>query len=103
VKEFTIASTLQRMLQDVLAVGSDLTWLPMPSSSATSRCQAHDHRREALHRRTGGSAVSPVRCGPSGRAHGLRGGGAALRPTPGGAPQTPCSPAPLAPRRDPGR
>ncbi|MGH9136297.1 MAG: TldD/PmbA family protein [Acidimicrobiales bacterium] len=28
-REFTIGSTLQRMLQDVTAVGSDLTWLPM--------------------------------------------------------------------------
>ena len=28
-REFTIASTLQRMLHDVVAVGSDLTWLPM--------------------------------------------------------------------------
>ena len=29
VREFTIASTLQRMLQDVLAVGNDVDWLPM--------------------------------------------------------------------------
>ena len=29
VREFTIASTLQRMLQDVLAVGNDIDWLPM--------------------------------------------------------------------------
>jgi PmbA protein len=28
VREVTIASTLQRILQDVLAVGADLTWLP---------------------------------------------------------------------------
>lgn len=28
-REFTIASTLQRMLQDVQAVGGDLEWLPM--------------------------------------------------------------------------
>jgi PmbA protein len=28
-REFTIASTLQRLLQDVVAIGSDLTWLPM--------------------------------------------------------------------------
>lgn len=28
VREITIASTLQRMLQDVAAVGSDLTFLP---------------------------------------------------------------------------
>lgn len=35
VKEFTIASTLQRMLQDVRAVGSDLTFLPMSAAGAT--------------------------------------------------------------------
>jgi PmbA protein len=35
VKEFTIASTLQRMLQDVLAVGADLTWLPMSAAGVT--------------------------------------------------------------------
>ena len=29
VREFTIASTLQRMLHDVVAVGSDLEWLPI--------------------------------------------------------------------------
>ena len=28
VREITVASTLQRMLQDVVEVGSDLTWLP---------------------------------------------------------------------------
>ena len=28
VREFTIASTLQRMLHDVQAVGNDLEWLP---------------------------------------------------------------------------
>jgi len=28
VREFTIASTLQRMLQDVQAVGNDVEWLP---------------------------------------------------------------------------
>ena len=28
VREFTIASTLQRMLLDVVAVGADLEWLP---------------------------------------------------------------------------
>jgi len=32
VREFTIASTLQRMLQDVLAVGNDVDWLPMRAS-----------------------------------------------------------------------
>jgi PmbA protein len=35
IKEFTIASTLQRMLHDVLAVGSDLTWLPMSAAGLT--------------------------------------------------------------------
>ena len=28
IKEFTIASTIQRMLQEVVAIGSDLEWLP---------------------------------------------------------------------------
>jgi PmbA protein len=35
VREFTIASTLQRMLKDVAAVGSDLTWLPMRASGVS--------------------------------------------------------------------
>ncbi|MCY4273689.1 MAG: metallopeptidase TldD-related protein, partial [bacterium] len=35
VREITIASTLQRMLLDVVAVGSDLTWLPMSSAGVT--------------------------------------------------------------------
>ena len=35
VREFTIASTLQRMLQDVVAIGSDLTWLPMSAAGVT--------------------------------------------------------------------
>ena len=34
-REFTIASTLQRLLQDVVAVGSDLTWLPMTAAGLT--------------------------------------------------------------------
>jgi PmbA protein len=34
-REFTIGSTLQRMLQDVEAVGSDLTWLPMSAAGVT--------------------------------------------------------------------
>ena len=29
VREFTIASTLQRMLLDIVEVGGDLDWLPM--------------------------------------------------------------------------
>jgi PmbA protein len=34
-REFTIASTLQKMLRDVVAVGSDLEWLPMPSAGVS--------------------------------------------------------------------
>ncbi|HET6950940.1 MAG TPA: TldD/PmbA family protein [Acidimicrobiales bacterium] len=34
-REFTIASTLQRLLHDVVAVGSDLTWLPMNAAGMT--------------------------------------------------------------------
>ena len=34
-REFTIASTLQRLLQDVVAVGSDLTWLPLSAAGLT--------------------------------------------------------------------
>ena len=32
VKEFTIASTLQRMLTDIIEVGGDVEWLPMRST-----------------------------------------------------------------------
>ena len=32
VREFTIASTLQRMLLDIVEIGGDLDWLPMRSS-----------------------------------------------------------------------
>jgi PmbA protein len=35
VREFTIASTLQRMLLDLVAVGNDIDWLPMRSIGAT--------------------------------------------------------------------
>ena len=35
IREFTIASTIQRMLMDVLAVGSDLEWLPGGSAGVT--------------------------------------------------------------------
>ncbi len=35
VREFTIASTLQRMLADVVEVGSDLEWLPMRAAGLT--------------------------------------------------------------------
>jgi PmbA protein len=35
IKEFTIASTLQRMLQSVTAVGADLTWLPMRAAGVS--------------------------------------------------------------------
>ena len=34
-REFTIASTLQRMLAEVLAVGADLEWLPMRSAGVS--------------------------------------------------------------------
>lgn len=34
-REFTIASTLQRLLHDVTAVGNDLTWLPMSAAGLT--------------------------------------------------------------------
>jgi PmbA protein len=34
-REFTIASTLQRLLHDVVAIGSDLTWLPMSAAGVT--------------------------------------------------------------------
>ena len=35
VREFTIASTLQRMLLDVVAVGGDLEWLPMNAAGVS--------------------------------------------------------------------
>jgi len=35
VREFTIASTLQRMLQDIIAVGGDIDWLPMRASGVS--------------------------------------------------------------------
>lgn len=34
-REFTIASTIQRMLKDVVAVGGDLEWLPMSAAGLT--------------------------------------------------------------------
>jgi PmbA protein len=34
-REFTIASTLQRLLLDVAAIGGDLTWLPMGAAGVT--------------------------------------------------------------------
>jgi PmbA protein len=34
-REFTIASTLQRLLHDMVAVGSDLMWLPMSAAGMT--------------------------------------------------------------------
>ena len=34
-REFTIASTLQRLLHDSTAVGSDLTWLPMSAAGVS--------------------------------------------------------------------
>ncbi len=35
IREVTIASTLPRMLQDVVEVGSDLTWLPGGAAGVT--------------------------------------------------------------------
>jgi PmbA protein len=35
VREFTIASTLQKMLKDVIAVGGDVRWLPMNASGVS--------------------------------------------------------------------
>lgn len=35
VREFTIASTLQRMLQDVVEVGGDIDWLPMRAAGVS--------------------------------------------------------------------
>ncbi|MDZ7732683.1 MAG: metallopeptidase TldD-related protein [Acidimicrobiia bacterium] len=34
-REFTIASTLQKMLRDLVAVGADLEWLPMRAAGLT--------------------------------------------------------------------
>ena len=35
VREFTIASTLQRMLLDIVEVGGDVDWLPMRAAGVT--------------------------------------------------------------------
>ncbi|MGZ4730102.1 MAG: metallopeptidase TldD-related protein, partial [Acidimicrobiales bacterium] len=35
VREFTIASTLQKMLKDVVSVGNDLEWLPMSAAGVS--------------------------------------------------------------------
>jgi PmbA protein len=35
IREFTVASTLQKMLQDVKAVGDDIDWLPMSAAGVT--------------------------------------------------------------------
>ena len=35
VREFTIASTLQRMLLDVVEVGGDVDWLPMRAAGVS--------------------------------------------------------------------
>ena len=34
-REFTVASTLQRLLHDLVAIGSDLTWLPLRAAGMT--------------------------------------------------------------------
>jgi PmbA protein len=35
VREFTIASTIQKMLSDVNGIGNDLQWLPMKAAGVT--------------------------------------------------------------------
>jgi len=35
IREFTIASTIQRMLKDIAEVGADLDWLPMRSAGVS--------------------------------------------------------------------
>ena len=35
VREFTVASTIQKMLTDVTAIGDDLQWLPMSAAGVT--------------------------------------------------------------------
>ena len=35
VREFTIASTLQRMLLDIAEIGGDVDWLPMRAAGVT--------------------------------------------------------------------
>ncbi len=35
VREFTIASTLQRMLLDIAEIGGDIDWLPMRAAGVT--------------------------------------------------------------------
>jgi PmbA protein len=35
IREFTIASTLQRMLLDVQAIGNDVDWLPSRAAGVT--------------------------------------------------------------------
>ena len=46
VRELTIASTLQRMLLDIVEVGNDVDWLPMRAAGVTpGRPRRHDVRR----------------------------------------------------------
>ena len=42
-REFTIASTLQRMLRDVAAVGSDVDWLPMSAAGVSLVIRGRHH------------------------------------------------------------
>ncbi len=35
VREFTIGSTIQRMLQDVVEIGADVEWLPMSAAGVS--------------------------------------------------------------------
>ena len=55
-REFTIASTLQRLLHDVAAVGADLTWLPMSAAGVTPRRRRRRGLRLVSGTRDGGHA-----------------------------------------------
>jgi PmbA protein len=35
VREFTIVSTIQRLLHDVVAIGNDIEWFPMSAAGVT--------------------------------------------------------------------
>ena len=45
VREFTIASTLQRMLKDVVEVGGDVEWLPMSAAGVSLVIRRRHHER----------------------------------------------------------
>ena len=46
VREFTIASTLQKMLHDAVAVGNDQEWLPMNAAGVTLVVDGTSHELE---------------------------------------------------------